>query len=177
MRLRIGLVFCGLVTASTLGVVYAKQLDQRPQSAAPVAPANSDQPSTNRPPSSPGGAESKRLPPGILAFNTESNQTKVVQGEPQAHFTFDFTNVSPREITIVAIDTSCACTTTDPPPLPWKVGPHETGRIPVAMDVEHDTGRMSETVTLTTLQGLKDLTVVTVISPAPTNANQASPPK
>ena len=134
---------------------------RRPAQICPNPPAIPSTPVPDRPESSP-------LPDGILAFNTVSNETRVTEGEPRAHFTFDFTNLSHQEVTILAVDTSCSCTTVETPSLPWKLGPEATGKIPVAMDVEHETGRDLETVTVTTSQGQKELTVVSVISPVST---------
>jgi hypothetical protein len=149
----------------------------RKQPAAQVVAPESHQPSGDPAPQGPRGAEISPLPGGILAFNTESNETDVVDSEGLAHFTFDFTNLSRQDVTIVAVDTSCRCTTAETPALPWTIAPQATGKIPVMMDTEHETGRDLETVTVTTLQGTKELTVVVVIPPESTNADQAGPSK
>lgn len=175
-RLRVAVALCCLVAAGVPGFLLWKQNQAHRQSAAPsVARAKLLQPPGNPAPPVPVRPESTPLPDGILAFNSLSNDAAVIEGDPRAHFTFDFTNISRQDVTILAVDTSCSCTTVETPPLPWTVAPRATGKIPVEMDVEHETGRDLETVTVTTSQGQKELTVVSVISPASTNTGKAGP--
>ena len=107
------------------------------------------------------------LPQGILAFDGELKQTTVHEGDTQAHFIFNFTNVSSKDVTISAVRTSCGCTTAELPPMPWILPSHAKGRIPVTMNVLGHTGKDFKTVTVTTLQGFKTLNVEADILPSP----------
>jgi mono/diheme cytochrome c family protein len=107
------------------------------------------------------------LPEGVLAFDADKKESTVHEGDPQAHFVFNFTNTSSKEVTISAVKTSCGCTTAELPAMPWKLASHARGRIPVTMNVAGHTGTNTKTVTVTTLQGFKTLTVVANILPAP----------
>jgi hypothetical protein len=99
------------------------------------------------------------LPQGILAFDGELKQATVHEGEAQAHFVFNFTNISSKEVIINTVTTSCGCTTAELPPMPWTLPPRAKGRIPVTMNVLGHTGKSSKTITVTTAQGFKTLTV------------------
>lgn len=169
MRLRQRLVLNLFIIATVFGVMLWKRHEVRRQYATEMAREDLHQPSTLSAPPVLASTEKDSLPAGILAFNSVSNETRVNEGELQAHFNFDFTNISPQALTIIAVDTSCSCTTVETPSLPWTITPQATGKIPVTMDVEHETGRDLETVTLTTSRGTNELTVVAVISPASTS--------
>ena len=168
-----------LVIATIIGVMQWKRYEVRRRYAAEMAAETAapylNQPSSMSVPILRSQPETNSLPDGILAFNALSNETRVIEGEPRAQFTFDFTNVSPQPLTIIAVDTSCSCTTVDTPALPWIIAPHATGKIPVTMDVEHETGRDLETIALNTSRGTNELTVVAIILPASTNAAQTIP--
>ncbi len=105
------------------------------------------------------------LPPGILAFDAELKQSTVHEGDAQAHFVFNFTNVSSNEVTISAVKTSCGCTTAELPPMPWTLPPHAKGQIPVTMNVLGHTGKSTKNITVTTIQGSKTLNVEANILP------------
>jgi mono/diheme cytochrome c family protein len=105
------------------------------------------------------------LPAGLLAFDAEKKEDTVHEGEPQAHFVFNFTNTSSKEVTVCDVKTSCGCTTAELPPMPWNVAPHTRGRIPVTMNVMGRTGTNTKTLTVTTLQGFKTLDVVANVLP------------
>jgi len=107
------------------------------------------------------------LPHGILVFDAELKQTTVHDGDAQAHFMFNFTNVSSKDVTISGVKTSCGCTTAELPQMPWILPPHAKGRIPVTMNVLGHTGKDSKTVTVTTVLGFKTLNVEANILPPP----------
>jgi cytochrome c5 len=107
------------------------------------------------------------LPQGILVFDAELKQTTVHEGDAQAHFMFNFTNVSSKDVTISGVKTSCGCTTAELPPMPWTLPPHAKGRIPVTMNVLGHTGKDAKTVTINTIQGFKTLNVEANILPPP----------
>src|SRR5712675_1270359 len=59
------------------------------------------------------------LPDGIIAWDDLTKATDATNGQAQAHFTFNFTNVTSGNIAIVTVHPSCGCTTAQLPPLPW----------------------------------------------------------
>jgi mono/diheme cytochrome c family protein len=105
------------------------------------------------------------LPAGLLTFDAERKEDTLHEGDPQAHFVFNFTNISSKDVTISEVKTSCGCTTAELPSMPWKLAPHARGRIPVTMNVLGHTGTNTKTLTITTLLGFKTLDVVATILP------------
>ena len=105
------------------------------------------------------------LPRGILAFDGELKQATVHEGDAQAHFVFNLTNVSRRPVIIDSVATSCGCTVAQLPQMPWTLAPHAKGQIPVTMNVLGHTGKASKTITINTVQGSKVLTVEANILP------------
>jgi mono/diheme cytochrome c family protein len=106
-----------------------------------------------------------------LAFDTEKKKASVQEGDREAHFLFNFTNTSSKEVTICAVRSSCGCTTAELPPMPWNLAPHARGRIPITMNVLGHTGTNTKTVTVTTLQGFKTLEVQANILPPKVDAS------
>ena len=108
------------------------------------------------------------LPPGILAFDSESKEYTTKPGEYMTSFVFNLTNVSPDEVAINHVQTSCGCTTAQLPPMPWKIASGGSGQIPVNMNVQGKSGVVLKTVTLHTDKGLKQLMVkATITQPDP----------
>ncbi|MBP9902774.1 MAG: DUF1573 domain-containing protein [Verrucomicrobiota bacterium] len=108
------------------------------------------------------------LATGILAFDAEAKEAMVKPGEIAANYLFLLTNVSPAEITISRVQTSCGCTTAQMPPMPWKIPAGGTGQIPVVMNVQGKSGVVTKTLTVYTDRGLKSLLVkTTILPPAP----------
>src|ERR1043165_4897456 len=104
--------------------------------AGPRPPAN-----TPRPTPVPGPvATPATLPPNILAWDSESKDFNVKQGEGQAQFTFYFTNVSTTNVVINSAVASCGCTVPKLPPVPWTNAPGATGEIPVTMNLAGKSG-------------------------------------
>jgi len=103
------------------------------------------------------------LPAGILVFDNESQEYITKPGEIVAKFVFNLTNVSPDEVVISHVQTSCGCTTAQLPPMPWKIPAGGTGQIPVNMNVQGKSGVVFKSVTLHTDKGQKPLMVKTTI--------------
>jgi len=103
------------------------------------------------------------LPAGILAFDGESKEYTNQPGEMVAKFVFNLTNVSPEEVVISLVQTSCGCTTAQLPPMPWKIPAGGTGQIPVNMNVQGKSGVVLKSVTLHTDKGQKPLMVKATI--------------
>lgn len=141
----------------------------------PPAPALPP-PATTPPPAAPPAPPPGPLPNTILAWDADLKEYAAQPGEMVAPFTFNFTNVSPAEVSLTSVSTSCGCTVPQLPALPWKVSPGEHGTIPVAMNFSDRGGDVIKTVTLNTDKGYKTLMVkVKVPPPAPPPA-PASPP-
>ena len=115
-----------------------------------------------------------QLPDTVLAWNSLSQEYIAKIGEPEAHFKFTFTNVSPDVVTVNAAPGSCGCTVAKLPPLPWKVAPGETGEIPVVMNLAGKNGAIVKTVTLMTDKGNRTLMVKSVI-PVPQPVTPPAP--
>lgn len=106
------------------------------------------------------------LSEGVLAFDTDTQEYVTKPGEMEAHFVFNLTNVSPADVTINQVQTSCGCTAVQLPPLPWKLSPRATGQIPVVMNLVGKSGVLFKTVNLLTDRGNKSLLVkVTMVAP------------
>jgi len=108
------------------------------------------------------------LPAGILAFDGETKEYITKPGETVASFLFHLTNVSPSEVVITLVQTSCGCTTAKLPPMPWKIPAGGSSEIPVNMNVVGKSGVVFKSVTLHTDKGLKTLMVkATIQQPNP----------
>jgi cytochrome c553 len=107
------------------------------------------------------------LPPGILAWDGELKEATVNATQAVAQLVFNFTNISPDEVLINHVGTSCGCTVAKLPPMPWKLPPGTNGEIPVTMNVAGKVGTVFKTLTINTDKGFKMLSVKTTILPAP----------
>jgi hypothetical protein len=119
-------------------------------------------------------AESVPLPTGIMAYDSDHKETTIKEGEAEAHFIFNITNISRKDFTITSVIASCGCTTADVPPMPWTLAPHAKGQIPVTMNVLGHTGKSTKTITVTTLQGVKAFDVTANILPPPLETPNAN---
>lgn len=126
------------------------------------------------PPPAPPPASNGPLPAGILAFDNETKEYITKPGEFTATFVFNLTNVSPDEVTVTLVQTSCGCTTAQLPPMPWKIPAGGTGQIPVNMNVQGKSGVVFKTVTLHTDKGQKPLMVKTTIQQPDPNLMSAA---
>jgi mono/diheme cytochrome c family protein len=102
----------------------------------------------------------------VFTWNSVSQVTNVPAGEDQAHFTFDFTNVSPDKVTIVNVHPSCGCTTAQLPPLPWTVPSGTNAQFGVTVNIEGKTGTLFKTVNVATDKGSRTLMLRITIKPA-----------
>lgn len=105
------------------------------------------------------------LPPNILAWDSEVKETTVKSGEPLAQYIFSFTNVSPGDVSINHVQTSCGCTVAQLPTLPWKIAAGTNAQIPVTMNLAGKSGVVFKTLTVNTDKGYKMLTIKTTIQP------------
>jgi mono/diheme cytochrome c family protein len=106
------------------------------------------------------------LPDNMLAWDSTSKETNAAADQPQAHFVFNFTNVSTGNVTFIAPPRpSCGCTTAEVPPIPWTIpsGAHE--QIGVTVNLAFKTGILYKTVNVITDKGSKLLTLRINIQP------------
>jgi mono/diheme cytochrome c family protein len=97
------------------------------------------------------------LPDGILAWDEISKSTDTAADQPQAHFVYNLTNVSSGNVVILSVHPSCGCTTTELPPLPWKIAPGTNGQIGATVNVAGKSGTLIKTVNVSTDKGSKTL--------------------
>jgi mono/diheme cytochrome c family protein len=114
------------------------------------------------------------LASGVLAFDAEQKEYITKPGEYVADYVFLLTNISPAELTIYRVHTSCGCTTTKLPPMPWKLPPGGSGEIPVHMNLAGKSGVVFKTVTLQTDKGQKPLGVKATITAMDPNLMSAA---
>jgi len=106
------------------------------------------------------------LPDGILAFDALEKEFIAKHGEQNCPFDFSVTNISPADVTITFIQTSCGCTTARTQ-LPLKLAAGQTVDIPINMNVVGKSGVVAKTITIHTDKGQKQLLVKSNIQPPP----------
>ncbi|HMP83900.1 MAG TPA: DUF1573 domain-containing protein [Verrucomicrobiota bacterium] len=95
----------------------------------------------------------------ILAWDADQKEGSATAADPNIPFTFNLTNVSPQEVTILNVATSCGCTTARLPPMPWKLAPGASGEINAMMNLAGKFGTTTKTITVHTDKGNKTLLV------------------
>lgn len=109
----------------------------------------------------------KPISDGLLAWDSETQETTVKFGTPQAFTAFSLTNISEDPVTITSVRTSCGCTAAKLPPMPWTLDPGTNGTIKVTMNLAGKRGTVIKTVTVNSDKGFKTLYVKTTIEEAP----------
>jgi hypothetical protein len=71
----------------------------------------------------------------FFKWDSETKTTNVMAGTSEARFTFNFTNVSFTNVTILSVHPSCGCTTAQLPPLPWVIAPGTNGQIGIKVNI------------------------------------------
>ncbi len=102
------------------------------------------------------------LADGILAFDAEKKEYHAAAGEQNGAFVFNITNVSPQEVTIQHVQTSCGCTTAKIQ-LPMVLAPKQVAQIPINMNIAGKFGSVTKTVTIHSDRGQKTLLVTSII--------------
>ncbi len=98
-------------------------------------------------------------PETAFAWDGLVKEKNLKPGETSGVFTFSFTNTSPQEAVIYAVRTSCGCTTTKLPALPWRLPPGGAGTFEVELDAKGKSGVITKTVTVESSAGYRYLTV------------------
>jgi mono/diheme cytochrome c family protein len=98
-------------------------------------------------------------PPHPLAWDAFKKDYAAKLGDKSASLAFAVENTSDQPVAITEIRPSCGCTTTDTPPLPWKLAPGEHGSMKVSVDLVGKFGEMTKTIHVTSSAGQQDLQV------------------
>jgi mono/diheme cytochrome c family protein len=101
-----------------------------------------------------------------LVWEKDSQEYTTKPGERYSRFTFWFTNVSPKEISINSAKSSCFCTVAKLPRQPWPIPSGSNGSIEVTMDLAGKNGTVFKAVTVDSTSGPQALMVRTTITPA-----------
>jgi len=105
------------------------------------------------------------LPDGVLAWDALTKTTDAAADQEDAHFTFNFTNVSSGNVVIIDVHPSCGCTTAQLPPRPWIVASGTSGQIPLTVNIAGKTGTLYKYVDVSTDKGMKRLMLQINIQP------------
>ena len=97
------------------------------------------------------------LPDGMIAWEALLKGTDVVSGLDFARFSFAFTNISGKNLTILNVHPSCGCTTAELPPVPWTLPAGTEGEIKIKVNLAGKSGTVFKSVKVTTDQGNKTL--------------------
>jgi mono/diheme cytochrome c family protein len=125
-------------------------------------------PAQPRPPATPVTLGRPTLPAGVLVWDAETKEYNAKAGEPTANFTFNLTNVSPTEVVINSVRTSCGCTVAKLPEQPWHLAPGTNGAIQVTANLAGKFGTVVKTVMVDSSAGFKTLTIkVNIPTPPP----------
>jgi mono/diheme cytochrome c family protein len=102
----------------------------------------------------------------LLAWDANNKTAAVTAGTPEAHFTFNITNISATvPVTVNSAVGSCGCTVARLPYQPWVLGPGTNVELNVTMNLAGKSGTVVKTVTISTDKGVKQVTVTVSILP------------
>jgi mono/diheme cytochrome c family protein len=117
------------------------------------------------------------LPDGVLVWDDLMKTADAAADQPQAHFTFNFTNASSGSVAIISVRPSCGCTTAQLPPLPWVVASGTNGQIGITVNLAGKSGTLIKTINVSTDKGSKTLMVrinmLPPVIPTMTDADRA----
>jgi len=103
--------------------------------------------------------------PGALVYDAEQKEYSAKPGEPTASVSFNLTNVSPAEVLVNRVTTSCGYTVAKLPAQPWHLAAGASGPINVTVDLRGKSGTIIKTVTVDSTAGVKSLLVKVMIPP------------
>jgi mono/diheme cytochrome c family protein len=115
------------------------------------------------------------LPDGVLAWDDLTKTVDAAADQPQAKFTFNFTNVSSGNVAIMDVHPSCGCTTAQLPSRPWLIPSGTNGQIGLTVNLAGKSGTLFKTVNVSTDKGSKTLMLrITILPPViPTLTDEA----
>ena len=108
---------------------------------------------------------SEPLGGGVVVWDNTMKETNVPANASSAFFVFNFTNVSPGNVVVLNVHTSCGCTTAQLPPLPWTLPAGTNSQIGVNVNFAGKSGTLLKTVTVTADKGTQTLMVKINILP------------
>lgn len=94
-----------------------------------------------------------------LVWDAVSKEHSAKVGETNVQFTFVVTNISPAEVFIRAVRTSCGCTVARIPTLPWRIGPGTNEQMEVVVDIRGKRGVLSKVISVDSSGGFSLLSV------------------
>jgi mono/diheme cytochrome c family protein len=97
------------------------------------------------------------LPDGIFAWDNLLEATNAAAEQDFARFTYNFTNITKANVTILNVHPSCGCTTAELPPTPWTIPAGASGQIKLSVNLAGKFGTVFKTAKVTTDKGNKDL--------------------
>jgi mono/diheme cytochrome c family protein len=107
------------------------------------------------------------MPTNVLVWDHLDQATTANADEENAHFIFNFTNVSSGIVAIVNVHPSCGCTTAQLPTLPWVVESGTSGQIPITVDIRSKSGNVFKYVDVVTDKGTIRLNLsINILPPA-----------
>lgn len=97
--------------------------------------------------------------PNALVWDADQKEANATAGQVNAPFTFYFTNVSSSEAIINSVRTSCGCTTTKLPPMPWHIAPGTTAPLEINLNLAGKFGVVMKSITVDSTAGTKTLLI------------------
>jgi cytochrome c553 len=162
MRRRLLFSFALAALVAVAGILAAA----RAFSQAPIVSAPTYVPDTSH--------EDDPLSGTTLAWDATMKTTNVPADTENAYFTFYFTNVTARPVTVLDAEPSCQCTSTELPPLPWTIQPGTNAQIGVIVDLEGKFGTVVKSVRFSTDKGSRDLIVqINILEPVVVSPSEA----
>ncbi|HEU6449686.1 MAG TPA: DUF1573 domain-containing protein [Verrucomicrobiae bacterium] len=107
------------------------------------------------------------MPQGILTWDSTFKTVATNVEAAQAHFVFNFTNISGGQVVILDVHPSCGCTTTEIPPRPWIIPAGAAETIPATVNIFGRAGDFVKTITVSTDKGQMVLELQINVSAAP----------
>ncbi len=107
------------------------------------------------------------LPDGVIAWDEVIKSTTATNGQDFARFTFNFTNITVGNITILTVHPSCSCTAAELPPLPWTIPAGANEQIKINVNLAGKFGTLFKQVNVATDKGNKNLMLRIEILPPP----------
>ncbi|MDB6121218.1 MAG: hypothetical protein JWQ71_211 [Pedosphaera sp.] len=95
----------------------------------------------------------------LLVWDAVMKELTVTAGQATADFSFCVTNVSDTLVVIDKLNPSCGCTTAKLPSEPWLIAPHTGGHIGITVNLAGKFGTIYKTVTVSSTNAPKTLTV------------------
>jgi mono/diheme cytochrome c family protein len=134
-----------------------------------LAFAHADVVLTSKPAYSPDYShEGEHLTDATLAWDALMKSTNVMEGAANAHFVFNFTNVSGSNVVILDARPSCYCTSAELPPVPWFLPPGTNAHIGINVNLAGKYGTVVKQVRIGTDRGTCNLIVEITIIPKST---------